>query len=96
MSAFESDVEAFKAKVREFQSRVKDRVQLAVEENREKLVRGLRAGVVANPPERWRPLLGSRPREEDIEQVLRSELTKAFGSAERLFSEMKVNVVFRG
>lgn len=93
---FASAVEALKAEVREFQSLMKDRIQSVVEENREKLVRALRAGVVVNPPDRWRPVLGSKPREQDIEQMLRSELTKAFGSAEDLFSEMKVNVVFKG
>jgi hypothetical protein len=40
--------------------------------------------------------LGSKPKPIDVERVLRSELSRAFGSTENLLSEMKVNLVFKG
>jgi len=59
-------------------------------------VAALLPGVVASPPNRWKRLLGDGPSEAEIERVLDRELERAFGSAEDVFHEMKVNVVFKG
>jgi hypothetical protein len=40
--------------------------------------------------------LGDHPRDQEIECMLRSELTDAFGRSDDLFQEMKVKAIFKG
>ena len=49
-----------------------------------------------NPPVRWKPHLGGRPREQDVERMLRRELTDAFGHSDDVFQDMSVKAVFKG
>lgn len=93
---FQAAVQALKFEVQLFQDQYKARIQAVIEANREKLVAGLLAGVLASPPERWQRFIGSRPSEVQVESMLRSELTKAFGSAADVLRDMEVVVVFKG
>jgi hypothetical protein len=70
--------------------------QSAIETNREVLISALLAGVVRSFPARRRKFLPDQPQELEIERMLQSELTSAFGRAEDMFQEMKVRVVFKG
>lgn len=93
---FETAVQTLKAEIEKFQEQVKERVQAGIEANREKLLSALLVGVVANPPDRWKRLIGSSPTKDKVEWVLRKELAEAFGSAADVFHDMEVKVVFKG
>jgi hypothetical protein len=82
--------------IRGFARRQKERVQAAIDENREVVVTALLPSVIASPPKRWRWALGNSPSNEEIRRLLCDELAKAFGSAEDVFQDMKVSLVFKG
>ena len=60
------------------------------------MVTALLPSVIASPPKRWRWALGNSPSNEEIRQLLCDELAKAFGSAEDVFQDMKVSLIFKG
>ncbi len=68
----------------------------AIDANREVRISALLPGIAKNPPARWKPYLGGRPREQDVERMLRSELTDAFGYSDDVFQDMSVKAVFKG
>jgi hypothetical protein len=60
------------------------------------LISALLPSVARNPPPRWQKFLAERPKDQEIERMLRSELTHAFGRADDVFHEMKVRSTFKG
>jgi hypothetical protein len=93
---FEVAVKALERYVHRFQRLLKKKLQAAIDANREVLVSALLPSVVANPPGRWNRFVGERPSATEAERLLRSDFTKAFGSSENLFNDMKVKAVFKG
>jgi hypothetical protein len=93
---FQGAVKALERYVHRFQRRLKKQLQHAIEANREVLLSALLLGVAKNPPARWKRFLGDHPRDQEIECMLRSELTDAFGRSDDLFQEMKVKAIFKG
>jgi len=93
---FDTAVKALERYVHRFQRLLRKNLQAAIDSNREVLVSALLPSVVENPPNRWKRFLGERPSAKETERLLRSELTKAFGSYEDLFNDMKVKAVFKG
>lgn len=89
-------VKALERYVHRFQRILKKKLQAAIDANRDVLVAALLPSVATNPPARWKRFLGEHPSEKEIERLLRSELTKAFGSTDDLFDNMKVKAVFKG
>lgn len=93
---FQTAVKALERYVHRFQRLLQKKLQAAIDANREMLVTALTPGTLTSPPVRWKRYLGNGARREDIERLLRSELTTAFGSTEKLFREMEVKLVFKG
>lgn len=74
-------VKALERYVHRFQRLLKKKLQKAIDANREVLVSALLPGTLASPPARWKRFLGNGPSREDVERLLRSELSDAFGSS---------------
>jgi hypothetical protein len=82
--------------VHRFQRRLKKNLQAAIDKNREVLIAALLPSVAENPPPRWTRFLGDNPRNREIEEMLRSELTTAFGNSDGVFQNMHVKAIFKG
>jgi hypothetical protein len=95
-SDFEVAVKALNKYVLRFQRTLKKKLQAAMDGNRDVLVEALLPGVVANPPDRWQRFLSKVPDKKELERLLRTELTKSFGSVDHLCDEMNVKAVFKG
>ena len=93
---FEVAVKGLEKYVQRFQRRLKKKLQQAIDANREVLTSALLPGVVKNPPPRWKRFLGELPRDQDVERMLRSELTDAFGHSDDVFEGMSVKAIFKG
>jgi hypothetical protein len=93
---FQVAVKALEKYVRRFQKVLAQKLQAAMDANRELLVTAFLPSVIASPPGRWKRLLGDHPSGREIERLLRTELTKAFGSSQALIREMSVKAVFKG
>ncbi len=93
---FQAAVRALERYVHRFQTRLKNKLQHAIDANRERLMSALLPGVAKNPPARWRPHIGGQPREQDVERILRCELTDAFGHSDDVFQDMTVKAIFKG
>ena len=52
--------------------------------------------VIKSPPNRWKWSLGNSPNEEEIRNFSIPSLANAFGSADDVFQDMKVNLIFKG
>jgi hypothetical protein len=89
-------VKALERYVHRFQGRLEKKLQVAIEANREVLTSALLPSVTKNPPARWKKFLSEHPKDQEIDRILRSELTDAFGRADDVFHEMKVRAVFKG
>jgi hypothetical protein len=95
-SDFEVAVKALERYVHRFQRLLKKKLQAAIDANRDVLTTALLPSVLANPPARWKRFVGERPRKEDTERMLRTELADAFGRADDVFQDMKVKAIFKG
>lgn len=95
-SEFESAVDDLKKFIEGFQDRVEKELQKEMDNNRSALLTALASSVLKNPPNDWTRFLGPRPSEKEILKKLDYELDRAFGSVERLVSEMKVKLTFKG
>jgi hypothetical protein len=93
---FQTAVKALERYVHRFQRLLKKKLQTAIDANREVLVSALIRGALANPPARWNRYLSSTAKREEVERLLRNELIAAFGSADKVFREMEVKLVFKG
>jgi len=93
---FQTAVKALGRYVHRFQRLLKKKLQAAIDANREVLVSALLPGILASPPSRWGRFLGVGASRENLERLLRSELSDAFGSSDKLFREMEVKLVFKG
>jgi hypothetical protein len=93
---FQAAAKALERYVHRFQGRLKKKLQKAIDMNREVLTSALLPSVAKNPPARWRRFLGEHPLDQNVEQMLRSELTDAFGHSDDVFHGMNVKSVFKG
>jgi hypothetical protein len=93
---FEAAVKGLERYIQRFQRRLKKKLQHAIDSNREILTAALLPTVVKNPPVRWMRFLGEDPSNQDIEQMLRRELTDAFGYSDDVFQGMTVRAIFKG
>jgi hypothetical protein len=93
---FERAVKGLRWYIRGFARRQKERLQAAMDKNREVVVSTLLPSVIKSPPKRWKWSLGNPPNEAEIRKLLDTELANAFGSADDVFQDMKVNLIFKG
>lgn len=93
---FQVAVKALERYVHRFQRRLKKKLQGAIEANREVLISALLPSVAKNPPARWKKCIAEHPKDQEIERMLRSELTEAFGRADDVFHDMRVRAIFKG
>lgn len=93
---FQVAAKALERYVHRFQGRLKKKLQKAIDTNREVLTSALLPSVAKNPPARWTRFLGEHPRDQNVEQMLRSELTDVFGYSDDVFQDMSVKAVFKG
>jgi hypothetical protein len=82
--------------IRGFARRQKENLQAAIDKNREVVVSTLLPSVIKSPPKRWRWSLGNTSNEGAIRGLLDAELARAFGSADDVFQDMKVSLIFKG
>lgn len=94
--SFLAHIKQLESELQKYKKAVESHLQTAIDKNRDMLVSELLPGVVANPPDRWRRLLGAYPRADEIERLLRAELKKKFGSAKDICGDMKVTAIFKG
>jgi hypothetical protein len=94
--ALEKAVEKFHVEVAKFAEAVKNRIQARIDTAVTDLIRALRRPLMSRPPTEWLTPSGERPSAEEVEQLLESELRRAFGNAEELASTMSVKCIFRG
>ncbi len=95
-AAFQVAVKALERYVHRFQRRLKRKLQEAIDTNREVLTSALLPSVAKNPPARWKKFLGEHPRDQEIGNMLRSELADAFGHSDDVFQDMNVKAIFKG
>jgi len=94
--AFLVEVKKLEAEISDFQKRLKQDLQKEIDASRDAVISALLPGVAQNPPARWQPFLGGKPAIEEVERLLRKELTKIFGSAADVCGDMSVTTVFKG
>jgi hypothetical protein len=90
------DLEALRGTVDAFAARVQAGVEQAIEKNRRELVNALLPALKQQPPREWIPPNGVRPDSATIARFLDQDLARAFGTAERLIREMRVQWRFKG
>jgi hypothetical protein len=93
---FQVAVKALERYVHRFQGKLKKKLQKAIDTNRQVLTSALLASVTKNPPARWTRFVGEHPPDQKIEQMLRSELTAAFGNSDGVFQDMNIKAIFKG
>ena len=93
---FQVAVKALERYVHRFQRRLKKKLQKAIDANREVLTLALLPSVAKNPPVRWKRFLGEYPNDQQVERMLRRELTGAFGDSDDVFHDMNVKAIFKG
>jgi hypothetical protein len=94
--SFQIAVRALERYVRRFQRQLKRKLQQAIDAKREVLTSALLPSVAKNPPPRWKRFIGEHPSDREIEDMLRSELTDAFGNSNSVFQNMTVKAIFKG
>lgn len=94
--SFQVAVKALERYVHRFQRRLKKKLQRAIDANREVLTSALLPSVAKNPPARWKRLIGDRPSDRAVEDMLSAELTDAFGNSDSVFQNMNVKAIFKG
>lgn len=93
---FQSAVRSLERYVHRFQKRLKKQLQAAIDSNREVLMTAILPSVANNPPARWKRFVGDHPRPQEVESLLRRELTDAFGLSDDVLEDMKVKTIFKG
>lgn len=93
---FEKEVEKLRSAVTAFGDEIKEKLQTAMDRNRETLREALLPSLLKNPPEEWKMSDGSKPDNQRLSQLLDDELCRAFGRADRLVGKMNVKLVFKG
>lgn len=91
-----SKVEVLKKYIERFRRQVKKKLQDEIDTNREALVKALAPAIEKSPPERWKKYLGSNPSLSEVSGMLSAELTRLFGSAQGMLSDMEVSLLFKG
>jgi hypothetical protein len=94
--SFQVAVKALERYVHRFQRQLKKKLQRAMDANREVLTSALLHSVAKNPPARWKRFIGEHPSDRAVEDMLRSELTYAFGRSDGVFRDMSVKALFKG
>lgn len=94
--AFLAEVKKLEAEIAAFQKLLKQDLQTEIDASRDAVISALLPGVAQNPPVRWQPFLGRQPAIEEVDRLLRKELTKIFGSAAGVCADMSVTTVFKG
>ena len=94
--AFEKKVSKLREDVTKFGEEIREKLQAAMDKNRETLVRSMLPLVKRAIPKEWLPSDGSKPDTETLKQYLSDDLRQAFGTADRLIKHMEVHLVFKG
>ncbi len=95
-SEFEEEVKCLRSDVIKFGTEVKEKLQAAMDRNREALLEAVLPRVLDHPPEDWKKADGSKRDDQRVKGLLDVELRKAFGNAEELIDEMEVKLLFKG
>src|ERR1700683_4979568 len=93
---FQVAVNTLERYVHRFQSRLKKKLQQAIDRNREIVTAAVLPNVLRNPPTRWNSFLEENSSRQEVENILRSEMAYAFGNTDNVFQDMKVKAIFKG
>jgi hypothetical protein len=94
--AFLGEVKKLETAVQKLRESARAGLQKAIDRNCTMLTDELLPGIIQMPPAQWRSRIGLFPQPAHLERMLRLQLDKAFGNAEKLCSEMEVRTVFKG
>jgi len=94
--AFEKEIAVLRKDIESFQKNLKEKLQTAINKNRQALITALAPAVAANPPKRWKKFLPDKPNENDVKEILNNELEETFGSAEDNLKKIELSVIFKG
>ncbi len=93
---FQKEVRCLRCAVEAYRRLIEEKLQDEMDRNRASLRETLLPGVRKNPPKECKLSDGSPFNDQKIEQWLDDKLRKAFGKADKLIGEMKVNLIFKG
>jgi hypothetical protein len=93
---FERKVAQLRRAVERFGKRIEKELEKAMTQSRAALVTALLPAVKQAPPKRWQKHFQGTPPDALAKRLLDDELRREFGTAERLVSDMKVKLVFKG
>jgi hypothetical protein len=94
--AFLGEVKKLETAVEKLKESALVGLQKAIDRNCNMLTDELLPGIIQTPPAEWQSRIGLFPQPAHLERMLRLQLNKAFGNAEKLCSEMEVRTVFKG
>lgn len=94
--AFEQEIDELRKLVADFSSGLRASLETIITKNTESLKTALFPAVVQSPPERWQRFLGPSPSGQQCADQLERDLEQAFGTANDIVREMKVNLLFKG
>lgn len=94
-AGLEKAVEQLRNEVTEFQKQLTDALGARMEKNRNALVKALLPAVLRHLPESFIKHLGPKPKREEVERALNSEIEFAFGSSKALIEQMQVTLVMK-
>lgn len=92
---FNEAVEELRRDVEAFSKGVKDQLQKQIERSRDAVVEALLPAVERNPPDEYTKAHGPRPPRDFLRRRLIEDIGRAFGTADRLVNDMRVNLVFK-
>lgn len=93
---FEQRLEELRAKLKEFQAKVKQDLQVSLDASRDEIVAYYIPAVLANPPDRFLgQLVTDKPTAEDAGRWLRQELENVIPTADALIKKMELEQTYK-
>lgn len=92
---FEQRLAELRAKLEEFQLRVKEKLQNSLDASRDEIIAYYVQGVLAKPPDKFRGQLLNDPSEEDCRRWLAQQLQSVIPTAESLIRKMELEQTYK-
>jgi hypothetical protein len=92
---FEQRLAELRAKLEEFQTRVKEKLQNSLDASRDEIIAYYLQGVLAKPPDKFRGQLLNDPTEEDCRRWLAQQLQSVIPTAESLIKKMELEQTYK-
>jgi hypothetical protein len=93
---FEQRLDDLRAKLEEFQAKVREKLQGSLDASRDEIVTYYVSTVLANPPDKFRgQLLSSNPTEDDARRWLRLQLESVIPKADELIKKMELKQTYK-